>query len=83
MADELVKLRVNLLVALGTATVQVAKTASLKVSPPVPVVFAFGGDPVAAGLVARRRIRRLERRHYSQQSFSRAGVFPAPLWARM
>jgi putative tryptophan/tyrosine transport system substrate-binding protein len=40
LADELVKMRVT-----------VAKAASLKVSPAVPVVFSFGGDPVAEGLV--------------------------------
>jgi putative tryptophan/tyrosine transport system substrate-binding protein len=52
MADELVKLHVNVLAILGTAAARVAKSASLKVSPPVPVVFALGADPVAMGLVA-------------------------------
>jgi putative ABC transport system substrate-binding protein len=52
MADELVKLRVNVLATLGTAAARAAKSASLKVSPPVPVVFALGADPVAMGLVA-------------------------------
>jgi ABC-type uncharacterized transport system substrate-binding protein len=52
IADELVSMRVNVLVALGPAGVRAAKTASQKVAPAVPVVFAFGGDPVAAGLVA-------------------------------
>ena len=52
MADELVNLPVNVLVAFGSAAVPVAKSASLKVSPAVPVVFSFGGDPVAEGLVA-------------------------------
>ena len=51
MADELVKLPVNVLVALGSAAARVAKSASIKTSPAVPVVFAFGGDPVAEGLV--------------------------------
>jgi putative ABC transport system substrate-binding protein len=52
MADELVNLRIAVLAALGTAAVRAAKAASVKVSPAVPVVFAFGGDPVADGLVA-------------------------------
>jgi ABC-type uncharacterized transport system substrate-binding protein len=52
LADELVSLRLNVLAILGTAAARVAKTASLKVSPPVPVVFALGADPVAMGLVA-------------------------------
>jgi len=52
MADELINLPVNVLVAFGSAAVPVAKSASLKVSPAVPVVFSFGGDPVAEGLVA-------------------------------
>ena len=52
MADELVSLRINVLCVLGTAAARSAKAASLKVSPPMPVVFAFGGDPVAMGLVA-------------------------------
>jgi putative ABC transport system substrate-binding protein len=52
MADELVSLRINVLCVLGTAAARSAKAASLKVSPPMPVVFAFGGDPVATGLVA-------------------------------
>jgi putative ABC transport system substrate-binding protein len=52
MADELVNLPVNVLVAFGSAAVPVAKSASLKVSPAVPVVFSFGGDPVAEGFVA-------------------------------
>src|SRR5262245_53030251 len=52
MADELVmKLRINVLAAVGGAAT-VARAASLKVSPPVPLVFAFGRDPVADGLVA-------------------------------
>jgi putative ABC transport system substrate-binding protein len=34
------------------AAARVAKPASLEVSAPVPVVFSFGGDPVAEGLVA-------------------------------
>jgi putative ABC transport system substrate-binding protein len=52
MADELINLPVNVLVAFGSAAVPIAKSASLKVSPAVPVVFSFGGDPVAEGLVA-------------------------------
>jgi putative ABC transport system substrate-binding protein len=52
MADELVSLPVNVLTTFGTPAARVAKGASVKVSPPVPVVFSFGGDPVAEGLVA-------------------------------
>jgi putative ABC transport system substrate-binding protein len=52
MADDLVSLRVNVLATFGTAAARVAKAASVKVAPPVPVVFSFGSDPVAEGLVA-------------------------------
>ncbi len=52
MADELVSLPVNVLATFGTAAARVVKGASVKVSPPVPVVFSFGSDPVAEGLVA-------------------------------
>jgi putative ABC transport system substrate-binding protein len=52
MADELVKLRVNVIVALGGAAARAAKSASVKVSPAIPVVFAHGGDSIAEGLVA-------------------------------
>jgi len=52
MADYLVKFPVRVLVGTGTAAARAAKVASIKVSPAVPVVFAFGGDPVAEGLVA-------------------------------
>ena len=52
MADELVNLRAKVLATLGGAAAHAAKSASVKVSPAVPVVFALGGDPVAEGLVA-------------------------------
>jgi putative tryptophan/tyrosine transport system substrate-binding protein len=52
MASELVRLPVNVLATFGTAAARVAKAASVEVSPPVPVVFSFGSDPVAEGLVA-------------------------------
>jgi putative ABC transport system substrate-binding protein len=52
MADELVGLRVNVLATFGTPAAHAAKAASLKASPPTPVVFSFGSDPVAEGLVA-------------------------------
>ena len=52
MADELVRLRVNVLATFGTPAAHAAKAASLKASPPIPVVFSFGSDPVAEGLVA-------------------------------
>jgi putative ABC transport system substrate-binding protein len=52
MADELVNLRVNVIATLGAAAAPLAKAASTKVSPPIPVVFVLGSDPVAEGLVA-------------------------------
>jgi len=51
LAEELVRLRVNVLAALGTPAVRVARSASLKSAPPIPVVFTMGSDPVAEGLV--------------------------------
>src|SRR5262249_57701623 len=52
MADELMNLRVNVIATFGAAAAPVAKAASTKVSPPIPVVFVLGSDPVAEGLVA-------------------------------
>src|SRR5262245_15121579 len=52
MADELVNLRVNVIATLGAAAAPVAKAASTKVAPPIPVVFVLGSNPVAEGLVA-------------------------------
>jgi putative tryptophan/tyrosine transport system substrate-binding protein len=52
MASELVGLHVNIIGALGTLAAKVAKETTDKVSPELPVVFAFGADPVAEGLVA-------------------------------
>jgi putative tryptophan/tyrosine transport system substrate-binding protein len=52
MAADLVKLRVDVITTFGTAAARVAKAASVEVSPPIPVVFSFGSDPVAEGLVA-------------------------------
>jgi putative ABC transport system substrate-binding protein len=52
MADELVNLQVNVIVALGGAAARAAKSASVRVSPAIPVVFVHGGDPVAERLVA-------------------------------
>jgi putative tryptophan/tyrosine transport system substrate-binding protein len=51
LADELVSLRVGVLIALGTPTVAAAKIASAKTNPLVPIVFAMGSDPVAEGFV--------------------------------
>ena len=52
MAAELVDRRVSILLTFGTPAARAAQVASTKVAPPVPVVFSFGSDPVAEGLVA-------------------------------
>ena len=52
LAAELVDLRVSVLATFGTAAARVAKAASVKVTPALPVVFSFGSDPVGEGLVA-------------------------------
>jgi putative tryptophan/tyrosine transport system substrate-binding protein len=46
-----VEQRPDLLVAFGTPAVRIAKSASVKPNPPVPVVFAMGADPVLEGFV--------------------------------
>ena len=51
LVAELVALRVDLMATFGTPAVRVAKAASVKSVPAVPVVFAMGADPVAEGLV--------------------------------
>jgi putative tryptophan/tyrosine transport system substrate-binding protein len=51
LAAELVELHVDLLAAFGTAAVHVAKSATAKSAPAIPVVFSMGSDPVAEGLV--------------------------------
>jgi putative tryptophan/tyrosine transport system substrate-binding protein len=51
LAAELVDLRVDLIHAAGTPAVRVAKTASVKPTPPIPVIFSMAGDPVAEGFV--------------------------------
>jgi ABC-type uncharacterized transport system substrate-binding protein len=48
MAAELVRLKVNVIVAEFTPAVQAAKNAT----PTIPIVMASAGDPVATGLVA-------------------------------
>jgi putative ABC transport system substrate-binding protein len=51
LAAELLEARVNIIAAFGTPAARVAKTASVKSVPAVPVVFAMGADPVAEGFV--------------------------------
>jgi putative tryptophan/tyrosine transport system substrate-binding protein len=52
LAGELVDLRVDLNVAGGTPAARVAKTASVRPTPAIPVIFAMASDPVAEGFVA-------------------------------
>jgi putative ABC transport system substrate-binding protein len=52
LAAELVNLRVSVLATFGTAAARVAKATSVTLAPTLPVVFSFGSDPVAEGLVA-------------------------------
>ena len=51
LAAELVGLRIDLLAALGTSAVHVAKSTTAKSTPTIPVVFSMGSDPVAEGFV--------------------------------
>jgi putative tryptophan/tyrosine transport system substrate-binding protein len=51
LAAELVGMHVELIAAAGTPAVRVAKAASVKAVPNIPVVFVMGGDPVAEGIV--------------------------------
>jgi putative ABC transport system substrate-binding protein len=48
LAADLARLKVDVIVALGTA----APAAARKVTTAIPIVMTFGGDPVATGLVA-------------------------------
>jgi putative tryptophan/tyrosine transport system substrate-binding protein len=52
MAAELVERKVSVLLTFGTPAARPAKRASANVAPAIPVVFSFGSDPVAEGLVA-------------------------------
>jgi len=52
LAAELVDMRVDLIVAAGTPAVRVAKTASTRPTPAIPVIFSMASDPVAEGFVA-------------------------------
>jgi putative tryptophan/tyrosine transport system substrate-binding protein len=47
LADELVRLKVDLIVAISTTAAQAAKNATRT----IPIVFTSGGDPVAVGLI--------------------------------
>jgi putative tryptophan/tyrosine transport system substrate-binding protein len=51
LAAELLHLRIDLLTALGTSAVRVAKSATATSTPTIPVVFSMGSDPVAEGFV--------------------------------
>jgi ABC-type uncharacterized transport system substrate-binding protein len=51
VAAELVALPVHVIYASGTPAARVAKTASLKATPAVRVVFAMASDPVTEGFV--------------------------------
>jgi putative tryptophan/tyrosine transport system substrate-binding protein len=51
LAAELLQLRIDLLTALGTSAVRVAKSATATSTPTIPVVFSMGSDPVAEGFV--------------------------------
>jgi putative ABC transport system substrate-binding protein len=52
IAAELVRLKVNAIVALGTPAIFVAKKATAV----IPIVFPLASDPVGDGLVASRRL---------------------------
>ena len=52
LAAELVALRVTAILALGTPAARAAKTASVTVTPAIPVVFSMASDPVMEGFVA-------------------------------
>ena len=47
IATEFVRLKVNVIVTLGTGNIEAAKNATSS----IPIVFAVAGDPVATGLV--------------------------------
>src|SRR5262249_20385746 len=47
LAEKLVRLKVDLIVAIGTSPAQAAKNATKT----IPIVFTSGGDPVTVGLV--------------------------------
>jgi putative ABC transport system substrate-binding protein len=51
LVEDLIGLRVDLIAVFGTPAVRIAKAASAKVTPAIPVVFAMGSDPVREGLV--------------------------------
>jgi putative ABC transport system substrate-binding protein len=51
LAAELMDLRPSVLLTFGTPAARVAKQVSVRTSPPTPVVFSFGSDPVGEGLV--------------------------------
>jgi putative ABC transport system substrate-binding protein len=51
LVAELIGMHVELIAAAGTPAVGVAKAASVKAVPNIPVVFVMGGDPVAEGIV--------------------------------
>ena len=52
MMSELLALRPAAILTLGTAAARSAREALQKASSPVPLIFSFGSDPVAEGMVA-------------------------------
>jgi putative ABC transport system substrate-binding protein len=52
MAAELIERKVSVLFTFGTPAARIAQAASIRLAPAIPVIFSFGSDPVAEGLVA-------------------------------
>ena len=52
LAAELVRLKVDLILANGTRAARAAKEATKEATKAIPIVFSLGEDPVTNGLVA-------------------------------